>query len=250
MKKQSDSSIETIVLPGPAATARLIICEDLADLSRKAADFLVDSLKKNTFHLVLSGGSTPRALHQRLATKQVDWSTVHFFWGDERCVPPEDPDSNFRMAWETLLRSIHLPESQIHRMRGELDPEVAAQDYENHLRTFFYGQDIPVFDFIFLGLGDDGHTASLFPHTTAVNIPDRLVVSNVVQKLDSTRLTMTAPLLNRASRIAFLVSGKAKVTALQKVLHGPYEPRECPAQLIRPNSCELYFFVDRAAVDR
>jgi 6-phosphogluconolactonase len=247
MKKLSDFSANVITLPGPSAKAVLVTGNDLIDLSRKAADFLISSIQKKPFRIVLSGGSTPRAVHELLSASSFDWSGVHFFWGDERCVPPDDNQSNFRMARETLLSRIKISESQIHRMKGELPPEESAVDYEKQIFSHFHSQEIPHFDFVFLGMGDDGHTASLFPNTPALNVNDRLVVSNFVEKLDSMRLTMTVPVFQRASKIVFLVSGKSKAVPLKQVLYGPYDPLNCPSQFIRPGTGELYFFVDREA---
>jgi 6-phosphogluconolactonase len=247
MKKPSDFSAKVVVLPGPPANAVLVICNDLADLSRKAADFLIDSMLNRPYRLVLSGGSTPRAVHELLAESDLDWSGVHFFWGDERCVPPESNESNFRMARETLLSKIRISENQVHRMRGELPPLNAATEYEEGIFHHFHSHAIPHFDFVFLGMGEDGHTASLFPNTPALTIADRVVTSNFVEKLQSYRLTMTVPVFQRAAKTAFLVSGKGKAAALHQVLDGPYAPENCPSQLIRPEG-ELYFFADREAL--
>jgi 6-phosphogluconolactonase len=248
MKKQSDFSAKIIPLPGPAANAVLVICDDLADLSNKAADWLIGSIQKRPFQLVLSGGSTPRAVHELLAKSEVDWNGVHFFWGDERCVPPESSESNFRMAKETLLSRIDVQDYQIHRMRGEASPQQAATEYQEEIFQHFHSQAIPHFDFVFLGMGEDGHTASLFPNTSALGVTDRIITSNFVEKLQSNRLTMTVPVFQRAAKIAFLVSGKGKAAALNQVLNGPYDPQNCPTQLIRPEAGELYFFADRAAL--
>lgn len=248
MKKPSDFSAKLISLPGPAANAVLVICDDLADLSRKAADWLIASIQNRPFQLVLSGGSTPRAVHELLAKSDVDWNGVHFFWGDERCVPPENGESNFRMARETLLSKIGVSDSQVHRMRGELSPDKAAAEYQDEIFQHFHSQAIPHFDFVFLGMGEDGHTASLFPNTSALTVTDRIVTSNFVEKLQSNRLTMTVPVFQRAAKIAFLISGKGKAAALNQVLNGPYDPQNCPTQWIRPEAGELYFFADREAL--
>jgi len=247
MNKPSDFLVKTVTLPGPAATASLVVCEDLGDLSRKAADFLIRCMQTRPFRLVLSGGSTPRAIHELLAASHLDWDGVHFFWGDERCVPPDNEESNFRMARETLLNKIEVSDYQIHRMRGELNPQQAASEYQEEIFRHFHSEEIPRFDFVFLGMGDDGHTASLFPNTAALSVQDHIVASNTVDKLKSTRLTMTVPVFQRASKIAFLISGKGKAAAFHQVLNGPYDPVNVPSQLIRPEG-ELYFFVDRAAL--
>jgi 6-phosphogluconolactonase len=183
-----------------------------------------------------------------MAAEKIDWHAIDFFWGDERCVPPDSTESNFRMARETLLSKIQINDSQVHRMRGELPPERAAQEYQQEIFAHFGSQEIPRFDFIFLGMGDDGHTASLFPKTPALNIRDRIVASNFVEKMDSSRLTMTVPVFQRAAKIAFLISGKSKAPKLGQLLNGPYDPENCPSQFIRPDSGELYLFVDKAAL--
>jgi len=247
MKKPSASSVKKIVLPG-GGSANLVLCENLAELSAGAADLLKSFMNKKPFSLVLSGGSTPRAVHEVLSKSALDWKEVYFFWGDERCVPPDHPESNYRMARETLLSKISVLDSQIFRMHGESEPEIAARDYERQIRSFFQTENsMPSFDFVFLGLGEDCHTASLFPGTEAVNRMDRLVVSNYVQKLRATRLTMTVPLLNQASNVVFLISGESKVKALQTTLQGDHDPQKYPAQAIRPQKGELYFYVDQSA---
>jgi 6-phosphogluconolactonase len=208
--------------------------------------------QRGRFDLVLSGGSTPRAMHQILASEayshQVDWSHVHVFWGDERCVPPNHPDSNYRMADETLLSHVPLPAANIHRIRAEQEPHHAADDYDRELKTFFGNS--PRFDLLLLGMGDDGHTASLFPGTAALDEKDRWVVANYVEKLGVWRITLTAPAINAAVEIVFLVSGYNKAESLQHVLDGPHEPHKLPSQLINPEQGELRWFVDEAAASR
>ncbi|HEX5571664.1 MAG TPA: 6-phosphogluconolactonase, partial [Ktedonobacterales bacterium] len=180
--------------------------------------------------------------------EQVDWSRVQFFWGDERCVPPDDPESNYRMACETLLDPLNIPASQIHRMRGEDDPAAAARAYEAEIRALLGGgaNDIPRFDLIYTGMGPDGHTLSLFPHTAALRITDRLVTENVVPQLNTTRITFTATLANAAASVAFVIAGPDKADALAEVLQGAYDPERYPSQLIAPAG-ELRFIVDEAA---
>jgi 6-phosphogluconolactonase len=247
MKEPSGSLGRRISLPGKGS-ASVVLCENLVDLSTRAADLLKSFLSKKPFSLVLTGGSTPRVVHEVLVKNNLDWRDVYFFWGDERCVPPDHSESNYGMARETLLSKISVEDSQIYRMHGEWVPERAAEDYEDKVRSFFGGgTSIPSFDFVFLGMGDDCHTASLFPESEAVNKMDRWVVSNYVEKLRANRLTMTFPLLNAASRVVFLISGESKAKALQTVLQGDYHPHKYPAQAIHPQKGELYFFVDRAA---
>jgi 6-phosphogluconolactonase len=225
-------------------------------VARRAAELFVERARatRERFTVALSGGSTPRSLHTLLAGPdfrgQVDWTQVEFYWGDERYVPPDDPESNYRMARETLLDK--LPEvraQQIHRIHTELpDPALAADLYEQELRREFAlaAGELPRFDLIFLGLGPDGHTASLFPHTEALRARERVVVANYVPQLASTRITMTAPVLNAAATVAFLVAGSDKAAALAAVLEGPRDPETYPAQLVQPVHGTLYWLVDRA----
>lgn len=203
------------------------------------------------FSIGLSGGSTPRALLALLAgddfAPRLDWSGIHVFWGDERCVPPDHPESNYRMARLALLEHVPVPPTHIHRMRGELDPAQAAQEYENDLRHFFAAENAPRFDLLLQGMGEDGHTASLFPGTAALIETERWVTENYVPRLNTWRITLTAPAINAAAHIIFLVTGATKAETLMEVLHGDYQPEVYPAQLIRPVTGELIWMVDEAA---
>ncbi|MBN1665758.1 MAG: 6-phosphogluconolactonase [Anaerolineales bacterium] len=230
---------------------------DPAALAEAAAHYFVACARESIaehgrFTVALAGGSTPQALYAQLATiefaSQVSWEKVHIFWGDERCVAASHDDSNFRMASETLLKHAPIPEGQVHRLPGELDPKEAAQSYESLLQTFFTPQQAR-FDLIWLGLGSDGHTASLFPGSKALEEKQRWVVANYVRKLSAWRLTMTIPLINQAARVAFLVSGPEKAAVLRRALAGRYAPEEIPAQLVRPERGQLRWFVDRAAAE-
>ena len=211
---------------------------------------------RGRFAIGLSGGSTPRPLYELLASpafaSRIDWPNVHVFWGDERCVPPDHPDSNYRMARETLLDHVPLPPDNIHRMAGELDPAAAAADYESHLRAFFAGDGEagPRFDLLLLGMGDDAHTASLFPGTAALGETERWVAANYVEKLDAWRLTLTPPALNAAAEIMVLVSGASKADAFHAVLSGPTDPDKYPAQVLNPDNGRLRWLVDSEAADR
>jgi 6-phosphogluconolactonase len=204
--------------------------------------------ERGIFHTVLAGGSTPRAIHTWLKEHayELNWAKVHLWFGDERCVPPNHPDSNYKMAQETLLDALDIPSENIHRMRGDFKPTEAADIYENDLRSAF-PDELPRFDLIFLGLGDDGHTASLFPHTQALHESERWVVANHVAKLGAWRLTLTAPVLNHARVIAFLVVGENKANALRTVLHGEYQPDDFPAQMIHPTAGREVWLVDEKA---
>jgi len=178
------------------------------------------------------------------------WENIDLYWVDERCVPPDNADSNYRMTRETLLDEVPLRPEQIHRIEGELDPEVAASRYESELRNSFRleGAEIPRFDLIALGMGPDGHTASLFPHTEAINELSRLAVANhVPQQKQSWRITLTWPVINHASSVFFLIAGADKAAVLNEVLTGPQEPERLPSQLIWPASGILTLILDQAA---
>lgn len=208
---------------------------------------------RGRFDWVLSGGSTPRQLYALLATPayaaRIDFRRVHFFWGDERCVPPDHADSNYRMAREALLDRIGAPEENVHRLEGELEPSAAAERYARVLDAQVGRRDTagaPIFDSILLGMGPDGHTASLFPGTPAVTEAARWVVANPVQALGVTRLTLTLPVLNAASHVLFLVVGADKAARLHDVLSGPPSPAR-PAGLVRPRAGALEWLVDEPA---
>ena len=237
-----------------------IVCKDIPELSAQAAAEFVRQANERSatagrFVVALSGGSTPRALYSLLAgaefQSQVPWDRVHFFWGDERCVPPDHPDSNYRMAFETLLSKAPVPEKNIHRLEAELAPEAAAARYEKAIRDFFSLADSawPAFDLIFLGLGDDGHTASLFPGSEALHENKRLVAAAYVEKLKTYRITLTLPVLNRAANIIFLVAGASKAAILRDVLQRE-SSKNLPARQIDPPNGRLIWFVDQAAAAR
>lgn len=231
------------------------IFKDLDELSRAAAEMFVDLVNQSIaahgrFSLALSGGQTPRQLYGILAEapfrERIHWQAVHIFWGDERCVPANDPRSNALMAQEALLNHVPVPSSQIHSVQGDLLPAQAAEQYEAKLRDFF-GEQPPVFDLILLGLGDNGHTASLFPHTPVLDEKKRWVAEVYVAEQEMYRVTFTAPLINQAHQVIFLVSGAEKALALREVLEGAYRPQQYPAQLICPASSHPIWLVDKAA---
>jgi 6-phosphogluconolactonase len=231
------------VFPDPHALADAA-ARHIAESAQAAID------ARGRFSIALSGGSTPRDLHARLASPplvdQIDWSRVHVFFGDERCVPPDDEGSNFRMADETLLSKVPIPKQHIHRMRGELPPAEAAEDYARQLREFF-GNEPPRLDLILLGMGDNGHTASLFPGLTAVHEQHRWVVAEYVEEVGMWRITLTPVVLNLAREVLFLVAGAAKAHMLRQVLEGPHQPDERPAQIVRPVPGDVIWLVDAAA---
>ncbi len=207
--------------------------------------------ERGRFAIALSGGGTPRPIYARLATAgyvaRIDWSKVHIFFGDERCVPPDEPRSNYRMAREALLDHVSLPPGNIHRILGEADPAQAALIYEQELQSLFRTSAFPALDLICLGMGDNGHTASLFPGTAALREQVRWVAPQYVEVMSTWRVTFTAPLINAARNIAFLVEGAGKAEMLWRVLAGPYQPDVLPSQLIQPVSGQLHWLVDAAA---
>jgi 6-phosphogluconolactonase len=226
---------------------------------RAAQDFLQSAThavsEKGSFSVALAGGSTPKALYSLLATdaalrSQLPWDKIYVYFGDERSVPPDHADSNFRMATETMLSKVPIKPEQIFRVKGEYkDTDKAAQEYEQALRTSFKiaeGQ-FPRFDLVFLGIGNEGHTASLFPGTKALHETKRLVVRNWVGKLYTNRITLTAPAISNAARVIFMVTGADKTLALKGILEGPYEPDQLPAQLIQPPNGKLTWLVDTVA---
>jgi 6-phosphogluconolactonase len=238
--------------------ARVLTLPDLSKLSLFAAEklqtLLKDRLPGAPFSLALSGGSTPKALYSMLSEQRfrstIPWNAIHFFWSDERCVPPEYPESNFRMARHMLLSKVPVNQQNIHRMRGEdPNPANAALEYEKELRQFFglSADQIPRFNLILLGLGEDGHTASLFPFSKALKVEDRLVTENYVETLRQHRLTFTAKLINAAACVIMLVSGRSKARALKDVIEGKYEPERLPAQLIQPVNGEFLYLADSDA---
>ena len=241
-------------------TPQIKIFPDADAMSRAAAETMVEHLSeslqtRDVYSIVLSGGSTPKRLYALLAAdaklrNQIAWDKVHFFWGDERHVPPDHPDSNYHMACDALLSKVPVPPTNIHRLRGE-DPDAGkiAGDYEREIRRFFkigIGE-LPRFNCVLLGMGSDGHTASLFPDTPALEESTCLVTANWVQKFQSFRISLTAPVLNNAERILFLVSGDQKADILKTVLEGPRAPGRYPAQLIQPTHGNLRWFLDQSA---
>lgn len=231
------------------------IYPDLETLSAAAAQLFAEQAERaveaqGRFSVALSGGSTPRPAYELLAQPpfrdRVPWAKVHVFWGDERCVPVDDPRSNYRLARLALLDHIPIPNGQIHPILCSQQPREAAERYETLLRTSFTSQP-PRLDLVFLGLGENGHTASLFPGTPVLEEQQRWVADVEVPGQDVSRVTLTALVLNRAAVVAFLVAGAAKAAVLRDVLEGPRDPSRLPAQLIRPTGGELRWLVDRAA---
>jgi 6-phosphogluconolactonase len=233
---------------------------DSAALARRAAEQFVEAAAgaakaRGVARIAISGGSTPKAAFQLLADPAepfraaMPWDKLQLYWVDERTVPPTDADSNFRMTREALLDHVPLAPEQIHRMEGELDPEVAAARYESELRNSFRleGAESPTFDLVALGMGDDGHTASLFPHTEAIHELGRLVTANHVPQKDTWRITLTWPVINHARQVFFLIGGADKTERVKEVFLGPRDVETLPSQLIWPASGILTLFLDKAA---
>jgi 6-phosphogluconolactonase len=242
------------------ANAEVRILPDAGAIARRAAQMFVDTAiaavqQKGSFAVCLSGGSTPKTLHGLLVSdpalrSHLPWDKMHVFFGDERHVKPDDPESNFRMASETLISKSPLKPEQVTRIKGEYsEAEQAAKEYEQDLRTHFKLTDgqFPGFDLVLLGMGSEGHTASLFPGTKALRENRRIAVHNWVGKVLMDRITLTAPAINNAAHILFLVTGADKAPALTAVLERVYEPDQLPAQLIQPMNGTLLWLVDSAA---
>ncbi len=234
--------------------ANISIFTDIQTLSQAVANLFIDNAiltieTKGRFSVALAGGSTPQESYELLASekysKLINWSQVYIFWGDERCVPPDHIESNYYMAWEAFLKYLPIPTTNIYRMEGERDPWEAAQRYQDKLMDFF--GEIPRFDLILLGMGNDGHTASLFPGTKALFDSKVMVTANYIEKLSSWRITLTPLAINQASRIAFIVSGENKASTLNKVIHGKYKPDIYPSQLIKPVHGKLNWYIDKNA---
>ena len=234
----------------------LRVLPDLAALYRAAADEFIAAAKQavagsGRFCVALSGGNTPRGVYSLLATERdsLPWDKMFVFFGDERCVPPDHPDSNYRMANEALLSRVPIPKENVFRVEAELAPDVAAQKYDDKLRGFFRlaAGEFPRFDLIFLGMGEDGHTASLFPGSAALNEGSRIVVANWVEKFKSYRITLTFPVLNNAEEVCFLVAGREKEPVIRDIFKSGNADKY-PAGRVRPESGRLVWMVDQEAV--
>lgn len=236
----------------------IVICPDPDALARSAAERFIAAgtqacARHGRFAVALSGGSTPKMMYALLAgpefSKELDWARVHVFWGDERCVPPDHPESNFRMAKEALLDKITVPPANVHRMRAEEAPDRAADAYENEIKRFFALQSgqLPRFDLVLLGLGDDGHTASLFPGSRVLDERERLVAAPYVEKLQAYRLTLTLPVISAAARVIFLVAGASKGKVLREILQAGKDADRYPAARVRPANSDVTWLIDAAA---
>lgn len=235
-----------------------IICADAEELSRKAAERFIRLAQEaiartGRFIVALSGGSTPRALYSLLASpgynERIQWSKIHLYWGDERCVPPHHPESNFLMVQETLLANITIPRENFHRIAAEFDPNLAAADYEEQIRKLFQLTPgaLPRFDLILLGLGEDGHTASLFPGNAALDDKQHLVVATYVDKLNTHRVSLTLPVINRAAEVLFLVAGPDKAPVVKQIISEPPQAAALPAARVCPGSGRLVWLITKDA---
>ena len=233
---------------------KLHICDDVNELSKHSAAWIAALIKEtlerqDRFTIALSGGSTPQKLHALLSSyphrEEIDWSKLHIFWGDERYVPFEDSRNNAKMAFDTLLNNVDVPTEQIHIMQTDIAPEESAVAYEKELQKYF-GETGPTFDLVLLGMGDDGHTLSLFPGTEVVNEQSSWTAAFYLDAQSMYRITLTAPVVNRSANVAFLTAGANKAPALKQVLEGDFQPNQYPSQLIKPAG-ELHWFIDKEA---
>jgi 6-phosphogluconolactonase len=232
------------------------IFDDAEQLNRFAAEKFLEIANasiasiKRRFAVALAGGSTPKSLYQLLASDEfsdrINWKPTFFFFGDERNVAPDSDESNFKMANETLLEPLNIDKDKIYRWHIEREiPKKIVDDYADDIEYFFRG--FPCFDLILLGMGDDGHTASLFPFTEALNETERVAVANRVEKLDTIRFTLTFPVINNARNVIFLVKGADKAETLRAVLQGEFQPEKYPSQNVKPTNGNLFWLIDREA---
>ncbi|HKV57044.1 MAG TPA: 6-phosphogluconolactonase [Ktedonobacteraceae bacterium] len=238
----------------------IAIYPDLDTISQQAAAYIARIaseaiVTRGRFTIALSGGNTPKKLYGLLATepysRQIDWQLVDIFWSDERCVPPDDPESNYYMAQEVMLRHLSIPVTQVHRMPADRpDRDAASLAYTQDMQRVFGTNRVPDFDLIQLGMGPEGHTASLFPHQPSLRETQRLVMPVSVPKPPPDRLTFTPPILNAAHHILFLATGADKVDAMYAVIEGPTNPEEYPAQIVQPPNGEVTWMVDSAIAQK
>ncbi len=237
------------------SSVQVRVFQDLEGLSLAAAEYFILLAKRITasrdrFAVALSGGSTPQRFYSLLGASMyhdaVEWSRVHVFWADERCVPQGHPESNYRLAHDAFLSRIPVPADNVHRIRGEEEPGKAAQAYEEELRNIFGASDAAVFDLIILGAGTDGHTASLFPGSAALDEKERLAVPVYLEGPKMSRVTLTLAVLNRAARVLFLASGRAKADVVRDIIEGGGS-RHYPAGQVRPPDGNVLWFIDKQA---
>jgi len=243
-----------------AGDPQIIVCADGAEVARRAAERFVEIAREaisadGRFSVALAGGSTPKKLYELLASdeyrEQIEWPHVHIFFGDERCVPPDDDESNYRMANEAMLSHVSIPPQNVHRIIGEGDAIANARLYEDELRSYFDAElSWPRFDLVLLGMGDDGHTASLFPGSQALSETAAWVVANWVDKFQTFRITLSASSINHAAHVLFLITGAGKAARLPEVINGERDTNRLPSQLIQPQRAAggtLEWLVDKEA---
>jgi 6-phosphogluconolactonase len=234
---------------------KLHIYKNKEEMSEALASWMCEVIESTLkdqeyFTLVLSGGSTPQLLYKTLVSDKfkdkINWSRIHVFWGDERAVPYADERNNARMAHELLLNNVEIPANHVHIMRTDIEPNFSTDAYRKMLHDFFDNTST-TFDLVLLGMGDDGHTLSLFPGSTIIEEHKHWVNSVYIQEQEMYRITLMPKIVNRAAKIAFMVDGEKKAKMLQQVLQGEYKPSEFPSQIIKPENGELHWFVDEAA---
>ncbi len=241
-----------------AVTYRVLATMD--DLARAMAEVMLEVVQaavaaRGVARVAVSGGHTPKRTFEILADpgeryfQLMPWDKLELFWVDERCVPPDNEESNYRMTRLSLLDKVPLPATQVIRIEGELDPEEAAAKYESAIRARFRleGAEVPIFDLIGLGMGDDGHTASLFPHTAGLHELGRIVIANHVLQKETWRVTLTSPVINQGRKVVFLIGGEDKADVLSNVMSAKYDPETWPSQLVQPKSGELLLLLDKTA---
>ncbi len=237
-------------------TGELVALESFEDIAPALADTFVDDAQhaiaqRGGFYVALCGGSTPRPAYKLLAQEpridRIEWRDVYVYFGDERCVPPQDDESNYKMARETFLDAVNIPRANIHRMKGEDDPQTAAREYADILRQDM--GETPYFDLILLGMGPEGHTASIFPGYASFMEGERLVDAPFVPKFGSHRLTLTPRVINAARHVVIAAAGSEKARALTAAMRGPHDPNTYPVQLIQPVNGTLTWLVDHAAAN-
>lgn len=233
----------------------LHISKNIDTLSKQLAEWIITNIKntlngKDRYTFVLSGGNTPKKLYETLATlpylDEIDWKKIHIFFGDERYVPFEDERNNGKMAYDTLLKNVPIPKEQIHYINTDLPPEESAREYEKILDQYF-DYSSSTFDLVLSGMGDDGHTLSLFPGTAVVHEQAAWVAAPYVKAQNMYRITLTTPVVNQSSAVAFMVTGSNKAPVLKEVIEGDYNPNTYPSQIVKPANGNLHWFIDEAA---
>lgn len=235
---------------------KIQISKSVEELSEHFAQLLIEMVNKSKdyFHLALSGGSTPKSIFEYLAAhhyKTIDWQKVNFYWGDERCVPPTDSESNYKMAYDSLLSKLQIPASNIFRIKGENDPQIEADNYSseilNHLKI---GNNFPRFDLIMLGLGEDGHTASIFPNQKSLLNSDKIYATTVHPATEQIRITITGKVINNASTVLFIATGSNKAKVVDEIINQKENYNKYPASFINLQNGKLYWLLDKAAASQ